>query len=88
MNLKVYWYYIKTAYYCSSFLEDSQMSLQYSFWTAHNTVSTIVRDVCPAIYKALKDNFVKVREHKHNLTNEWGAICSIRLHLLISRLVH
>ncbi|KAM7289569.1 hypothetical protein ISCGN_029698 [Ixodes scapularis] len=40
--------------------EECQMSLQFQFHRAHNTVSTIVADVCPAIYSALKDDFLKV----------------------------
>lgn len=39
---------------------DSQSSLQFNFRRAHNTISTIVADVCPAIYSALKDDFLKV----------------------------
>ncbi|XP_040360213.1 uncharacterized protein LOC120847811 [Ixodes scapularis] len=43
-----------------TFCEDSQTSLQYHFRRAHNTVSNIVADVCPAIYSVLRDDFLKV----------------------------
>ncbi|KAM7311775.1 protein ALP1-like [Ixodes scapularis] len=39
---------------------DSQMSLQFHFRRGHNTISTIVHEVCLAIYSALKDDFLKV----------------------------
>ncbi|KAM7294246.1 hypothetical protein ISCGN_023763 [Ixodes scapularis] len=50
--------------------EDSQMSLQFQFRRAHNTVSTIVAEVCPAIYSALKDDFLKVPSSPA----EWKAV--------------
>ncbi|KAK8763791.1 hypothetical protein V5799_033603 [Amblyomma americanum] len=40
---------------------DSEMSLQYAFYVAHNTISGILLDVCKAIYYALVDEVVKVR---------------------------
>ncbi|EEC06277.1 hypothetical protein IscW_ISCW004671, partial [Ixodes scapularis] len=45
--------------YAGSPTAECQMSLQFQFHRAHNTVSTIVADVCPAIYSALKDDFLK-----------------------------
>ncbi|KAM7293088.1 hypothetical protein ISCGN_026218 [Ixodes scapularis] len=50
--------------------EDSQTSLQYHFRRAHNTVSNIVADVCPAIYTVLRDDFLKVPSSPA----EWKAV--------------
>ncbi|KAM7281187.1 uncharacterized protein ISCGN_006155, partial [Ixodes scapularis] len=49
---------------------DSQTSLQYHFRRAHNTVSNIVADVCPAIYSVLRDDFLKVPSSPA----EWKAV--------------
>ncbi|KAK8766455.1 hypothetical protein V5799_006763 [Amblyomma americanum] len=38
---------------------DSEMSLQYAFYVAHNTISGILLDVCKAIYYALVDEVEK-----------------------------
>ncbi|XP_040067830.1 uncharacterized protein LOC120841069 [Ixodes scapularis] len=53
-----------------TFCEDSQTSLQYHFRRAHNTVSNIVADVCPAIYSVLRDDFLKVPSSPA----EWKAV--------------
>ncbi|XP_077521347.1 uncharacterized protein LOC144132650 isoform X2 [Amblyomma americanum] len=45
---------------------DSEMSLQYAFYVAHNTISGILLDVCKAIYYALVDEVEKIVQGKED----------------------
>lgn len=49
---------------------DSQMSLQYAFYVAHNTISKIVSEVCRALYTVLSQDFLKVPQTHA----EWLAV--------------
>lgn len=48
---------------------ESFSSLQYIFRIPQSTISTIVPEVCDAIYAVLKDEFLKVRKMNSSHVN-------------------